>query len=85
MVMWLLSGVTRVQWMIVTIHMYLVFKFGTRVCLVPCASLESFESWDVYINTLIEDVSRGETRAIFSSLYRLKKTNINLIGNVISP
>ena len=47
------------QSMIVTIHMYLVFKFGTRVCLVPCASLESFESWDVYINTLIEDVSRG--------------------------
>ena len=26
---------------------------------VPGASLGSFESWDVYINTLIEDVSRG--------------------------
>ena len=45
--------------MIVTKHMYLVFKFGTRVCLVPGDSLGSFESWDVYINTLIEDVPRG--------------------------
>ena len=47
--------------MIVTKHVYLVFKFGTGVCLclVPGTSLGSFESWDVYINTLIEDVPRG--------------------------
>ena len=42
-----------------SLHMLLVFKFGTRVCLLPCTSLGSFESWDVYINTLIEDVPRG--------------------------
>ena len=45
--------------MIVTKHVYLVFKFGTGVCLVPGDSLGSFESWDVYINTLIKDVPRG--------------------------
>ena len=53
------QGLGCAQSMIVTIHVYLVFKFGTGVCLVPGASLGSFESWDVYINTLIEDVSRG--------------------------